>query len=210
MKKVLLLATMLIFGFTQTSQAQLQEGNLMLGADIGSGLATSTNTGLFGFNLGLNEDSGYNVGISPKAGYFLGDKFVVGAILNLGYFNSAGDDDFSTNTFVYGVQGFTRFYVSPSKADLADVVPAGQFFMELNAGLAGVNVEDGPTTNGFAFGFGPGYSLFVNESVALDASVKYNGLVGGGNTDYQHSLGINLGINVFFPRSDARSTVDQF
>lgn len=210
MKKVLLLATFLFFGFTGVSHAQLEEGNLMLGADIGSGLATSTTTGLFGFNLGLNEDSGYNIGISPKIGYFMSDKFVLGAIVNLGYFNSAGDDEFSTNTFVYGVQGFTRFYISPAEADLGDVVPAGQFFMELNAGLAGVNVEGGPTTNGFAFGFGPGYSLFVNESVALDASVKYNGLVGGGNTDYQHSLGINLGINVFFPRSDAKDTVQQF
>lgn len=82
--------------------------------------------------------------------------------------------------------------------------------MEMNAGIAGVNVENGLTTNGFTFGFGPGYSLFVNESVALEAGVKYNGLVGAGNTDYQHALEINLGIQVFFPRSDAKDTVQQF
>lgn len=210
MKKILLLTTFLIFGFTQSSQAQLEEGNIMLGADIGSGLTTTTSSGLFGFNLGLNEDSGYNIGISPKAGYFLNDEFVVGAIVNLGYNNAAGDDDQTSNTFVYGVQGFSRYYLTRADADLDDVVPAGQFFMEMNAGIAGVNVQDGPTTNGFAFGFGPGYSLFVNESVALEASVKYNGLVGGGNTDYQHALGINLGIQVFLPRAEAEDTVDQF
>lgn len=65
----------------------------MLGADIGSGLTATTSNGLFGFNLGLNEDSGYNVGISPKAGVFLNDNFVLGAIVNLGYNNSAGDDE---------------------------------------------------------------------------------------------------------------------
>lgn len=210
MKKVLLLTTFLIFGFTGVSHAQLQEGNFMLGADMGSGLTTTTSSGLFGFTLGLNEDSGYNIGISPKAGYFLNDSFVLGAIVNLGYTNSAGDNDQTSNTFVYGVQGLTRFYLSPADAELGDVVPAGQFFMELHAGIAGVNVQNGPTTNGFAFGFGPGYSLFLNESVALEASVKYNGLVGAGNTDYQHALGINLGINVFFPRSEAENTVQQF
>lgn len=210
MKKILLITTFLIFGFTSVSHAQLQEGNYMLGADIGSGLTATTSNGLFGFNLGLNEDSGYNIGISPKAGVFLNDNFVLGAIVNLGYNNSAGDDEMSANTFVYGVQGLTRFYFSPADAEVADVVPAGKFFMEMNAGIAGVNVENGPTTNGFTFGFGPGYSLFVNESVALEAGVKYNGLVGAGNTDYQHALGINLGIQVFFPRSDAKDTVQQF
>lgn len=210
MKKILLFSTFLIFGFTTLSHAQLQEGNFMLGADIGSGLSSTTSSGLFGFNLGLNEDSGYNIGISPKAGYFVNDYFVVGAIVNLGYTNAAGDDDQTSNTFVYGVQGLTRFYVSRADAEVADVIPAGQFFMEMSAGFAGVNVEDGPTTNGFAFGFGPGYSLFVNNSVALEASVKYNGLVGGGNTDYQHALGINLGIQVFLSRADAEDTVEQF
>lgn len=210
MKKLLLLSTFLIFGYTGISHAQLQEGNIMLGADIGSGLTTTTSKGLFGLNFGLNKDSGYNVGISPKGGFFLNDNFVLGAIVNLGYTDSAGDDDQSTNTFVYGVQGLTRFYVSPGDAELEEVVPAGQFYIETNAGIAGVNVQGGPTTNGFAFGFGPGYSLFVNPNVALEASIKYNGLAGAGNTSYQHAVGINLGIQVFLSRFDAEGTVEQF
>ena len=210
MKKTLFFAFVMIFGFTNVSNAQLQEGNIMLGADLGSGINTSGTNGLFGFNLGLNEDSGYNIGISPKVGYFLNDNFVVGAVVNLGYSNSAGDDDATANTTVYGAQALGRFYLSPADVELSDEVPAGQFFVETQAGIAGVNVEDGPTTNGFAFGFGPGYSLFLNRSVALEASVKYNGLVGGGNTDYQHSLGINLGVQVFLPFSEAESTVKEF
>lgn len=210
MKRILLLATIMIFTFTGVSHAQLEDGNLMIGADLGSGLTSPTSNGLFGFNLGLNEDSGYNIGISPKVGYFLNDDFVLGAIVNLGYDNAAGDDDATANTFVYGLQGFSRYYLSRADAELDDVVPAGMFFMEMNAGIAGVNVQDGPTTNGFAFGFGPGYSLFLNDSVALETGVKYNGLVGAGNTDYQHSLGVTLGVQVFLDRDQAEETVDQF
>ncbi len=210
MKKVLLLLTLLIFGFNHSSHAQLQEGNFMLGADLGSGLSTPTTKGLFGMNIGLNEESGFNIGISPKVGYFFTDTFVAGAIVNLGYTNSEGSGDESVNTFVYGVQALARFFVAPSDINLGDKIPTGFFFLETHAGIAGVNVEDGPSTNGFAFGFGPGYSLFLNQYVALEASVKYNGLAGGGNTDYQHSLGIHLGIQIFISRAGAEATAEEF
>lgn len=210
MKKILFLTSVLILGFTGVSHAQLEEGNIMLGADLGSGISTTATNGLFGFNLGLDENSGYNIGVSPKLGYFLNDDFVVGGIVNLGYDNGEGQDDEATNTFTYGVQAFSRFYLTPADVDLADEVPAGQFFIETNAGLAGINVENGPTTNGFTFGFGPGYSLFLNDSVALDASVKYNGLTGAGSDNYTHSLGINLGIQVFLDYDTAENTVQQF
>ena len=156
MKKILLLATFFIVGITQNAQAQLQEGDIMLGTDIGSGIVTSSTNGLFGLNLGLDEDSGYNIGLSPKIGYFLNNNFVVGAIVNLGYNNAAGDDADVGNTFIYGIQGFSRFYLAPSDVDLGDSVPAGKFFVETQAGIAGRNIEDSDSTNGFAFGFGPG------------------------------------------------------
>ena len=210
MKKLVLLTTLLIFGFTANTQAQIEEGNILLGADIGSGIVTSSTGGLFGFNLGLDEDSGYNIGISPKLGYFLSDNLAVGAIVNLGYDNAAGDDADAANIFTYGVQGFSRFYFTPSDVDLGDDVPAGQFFLETQAGIAGRNIEDSDSTNGFAFGFGPGYSYFLNSSVALEASVKYNGLTGFGSDSYQNSLGVNFGITVVLPNSQAEDAVQDF
>lgn len=210
MKKILFLTSFFIFGVTGISNAQLQEGNLMLGADIGSGLATTTSNGLFNLNFGLNDGAGFNVGISPKAGYMLSDNFLLGAIVNLGFTKSPESQGESTKTTVYGIQALTRFYIRPGEAELDDVISTGQFFLETNAGLAGVNVTDGPTTNGFAFGFGPGYSYFLNSNVALEASVKYNGLVGGGNTTYQNSLGVNLGIQIFLPPSEAEDAIQEF
>ncbi len=207
MKKILLLATFFIVGITQNSHAQLQEGDFILGADLGSGLVNPASNGIFGLNVGLNEGAGWNIGLSPKAGYMISDNFLLGAIVNLGYSKASDDSD---GNFVYGVQALSRFYISPGEADVDDVVPAGQFFFEFNAGLAGVNVSGGETTNGFAFGFGPGYSYFLNDSVALETSFKYNGLVGGGNEDFQNSLGINLGIQIYLPLSAAEDAVEDF
>ncbi len=211
MKKILFLTSFFIFGFIGVSNAQIEQGNIMLGADMGSGLATTTSNGLFSMNFGLNEGAGFDIGLSPKAGYFINDNLVVGAIVNLGFSKSPENSGVSTKTTVYGVQAFSRFYFRPGETELLeDVVSFGRFFMETNAGIAGVNVADGPTTNGFAFGFGPGYTYFLNENIALEAGVKYNGLVGAGNTDYQNSLGVNLGIQIFLPRAQAEAAVDDF
>lgn len=210
MKTILLLSTLLIFGLAGVSYAQLEEGNLMLGTDMGSGITNTTNNGLFSMDFGLNDGAGYNIGLSPKAGYFINDNLVLGAIVNLGFSKSPRSEGQSTETFIYGVQGFSRFYIRPGDVNLNNLVRTGRFFLENNAGIAGVNVSGGNTTNGFTFGFGPGYSWFVNSYIALEANVKYNGLVGAGNTDYQNSLGVNLGIQIFLPRSEARERLQDF
>ena len=66
MKKLLFLSTVLILGFTGVANAQLQEGNLMLGSDIGSGITNTGSNGLFGFNFGLNDGAGFNVGTKSE------------------------------------------------------------------------------------------------------------------------------------------------
>lgn len=207
MKKIFLLTSFFIFGFMGVANAQLEQGNFMLGTDIGSGLVNPASNGLLGLNIGLNEGAGWNLGLSPKAGYMVTDTFLLGAVVNLGVSKESEDSD---EVFVYGIQAFSRFYISPGEANVANTIPTGQFFLETNAGLAGRNVSGDATTNGFAFGFGPGYSLFLNESISFDASVKYNGLVGAGSDNFQNSLGINVGISIFFPRSDVRETVEDF
>ncbi|SHG52634.1 hypothetical protein SAMN05444483_1158 [Salegentibacter echinorum] len=209
MKKLLFFSTVLFLGFTGISNAQIQEGNLMLGSDIGSGIVNTGSNGLFGFNFGLNDGAGFNVGISPKIGYFVSDNFLLGGVVNLGFTKSPENNGVSTKTTTYGVQALSRYYLSPGERGVDNLLKHGRFFMEANAGIAGVNIKDGPTTNGFAFGVGPGYSYFLTESVALEASAKYNGLVGGGNTTYQHSLGLNFGVQIFLPASKTDNMRDE-
>ncbi len=208
MKKVILLSALLILGFTGISNAQTEKGNLMLGTDLGSGLTSNTSSSLFGFNFGLNEGAGFNLGLSPKVGYFLKDDFMLGAVVNFGFTKSPEYNGFSTRTTTYGIQALSRYYLSPGEKGIDNFLKHGRFFAEGNAGIAGVNVKDGPTTNGFTFGVGPGYSYFLTKNVALETSLKYNGLVGGGNTTYQHSLGLNFGVQVFLPSSDVKRRLD--
>ncbi|MCH4823416.1 hypothetical protein ML462_09535 [Gramella lutea] len=208
MKRLLLLCALSFLGFSAISYSQIQKGNVMLGSDIGSGLVNTGSNSLFGLNFGLNEGAGYNLGISPKGGYFVQDNFLIGGVVNLGFTRSAKVDGEAAETFQYGIQALTRYYLSPGEQGVDNLLKHGRFFGEANAGIAGVNVNEGSTTNGFAFGFGPGYSYFVTETVALEATFKYNGLVGGGNTTYQHSLGLNLGIQVFLPFSRTKNMED--
>lgn len=144
----------------------------MLGADTGSGIASTTSNGLFSMNFGLNDGAGFDIGISPKAGYFVNDNFVVGAIVNLGFTKSPESNGESAKTTIYGAQALTRYYLRPAEADLEDLISLGRFFLENNAGIAGVNVTNSPTTNGFAFGFGQGYIYFLNPNIAIEAIVK--------------------------------------
>lgn len=213
MKKVIL--GLGILAFTSLSMekasAQIQEGNVMLGADLGSGVAgTTTNGSLFGANFNLNKGGGFDIGISPKVGYFVKDNVMLGGVVNFGYNKSASvtasdGSTSSTKTTTYGIQGLGRYYASDGQVD--NLLKHGRFFVEANAGLAGRNVSGGGTTNGFAFGFGPGYSYFITPNVGLETLIKYNGLAGGGNMGYQHSIGINFGLQVYLPSSKIKSAV---
>ncbi|WP_245577791.1 hypothetical protein [Gelidibacter mesophilus] len=207
LNNALLLTIIMILGAVGMSQAQLAEGDYMIGTDLGSGITSTASNGLFGFNFGLNEGAGYNVGLAPKVGYFVADNFMIGAIVNLGFTKSAKSEGASEST-LYGIQALSRYYLAPGEKGVDNLLRNGRFFMEANAGFAGVNVKEGPTTNGFAFGFGPGYSYFITDNVGLETSLKYNGLVGGGNTTYQHSLGLNVGLQIHLPSSQAKRAVN--
>lgn len=203
LKNAILMTAIMILGVVGISNAQLAKGDYMIGTDLGSGITSTASNGLFGFNFGLNEDAGFNVGLAPKVGYFVSDNFMLGAVVNLGYTKAAKDVGASEST-LYGIQALSRYYLSPGEKGVDNLLKNGRFFLEANAGFAGVNVKDGPTTNGFAYGVGPGYAYFITDNVALETSVKYNGLVGGGNTTYQHSLGLNLGLQIHLPTSQVK------
>ena len=206
-----LFAFVLISGlFTGVAQ-NFEKGDLMLGSDLGSGLVSTASDGLFGINIGLNSGSGFNVGLSPKAGYFLNDSFMLGAAVNLGFSKSpASDSDDAIETTSYGLQGLVRYYLTPSDIDAADNLPSrSRFFFENNLGVAGRIVNNGPSTVGFAFGFGPGVAYFVTDNVAIEGALKYNGLLGDDTADYQNSLGFNIGIQIFLSRDRAENIIDR-
>lgn len=208
-RNALLLAVAMVFGAVGISNAQLSKGDFMLGADTGSGLVSSSNDGLFGLNFGLNDGAGYNVGLSPKVGYFIADNFLIGVSTNLGFTKSPEVNGVSAKSTVYGIQALSRYYLFPGEVGVENLLKRGRFFVEANGGISGVNIKDGPSTNGFALGFGPGYSYFITDNVALETTLKYNGLAGGGDTSYQNSIGLNIGIQIFLPASQAETIINR-
>jgi len=208
MKKLFLLCALVVFGMT-SAYAQIQEGNIMIGAGLGNSIVGNNNSSILGFNFGLNDGAGYSLGISPKVGYFVKDNLLIGGLVNLGYTKGAETTDAEApETFTYGLQALSRYYLSPGEEGVDNLLNHGRFFLEVNAGIAGENIKDGNTTNGFIFGFGPGYSYFVSDNVALETSLKYNGLVGGGNTTYKQSIGLNFGVQVFLPSSKVKNRAE--
>lgn len=198
----------LCLGAVGLSNSQLNEGTFMLGSDLGSGLVTTASNGLFGLNFGLNDGAGHNLGLSPKAGYFIRDNFLIGAAVNLGFTKSPENNGEATKSTVYGVQALSRYYLSLRETEVDNFLNRGTFFLENNLGISGVNVSDGPTTNGFSFGFGPGFAYFISQNVALETSLKYNGLTGSGNTSYQHNIGLNLGVQIFLTSAKAENIIE--
>jgi len=175
-----LFATMIGLLSISTMDAQMDKGDFILGANLGSGIVSKTSNGLFGLDFGLNDGAGFNVGISPKVGYFFSDNVLFGATVNLGFVKSPETNGQAAETTIYGVQGLFRYYFRPADFDIEDLPKKGVFFWETNAGLAGFDVSGGNFTSGLALGLGSGYALFVSDTVALELTGKYNGLAGGG------------------------------
>src|SRR5680860_214509 len=92
----------------------------------------------------------YNVCLSPKVGYFIADNFLIGVSTNLGFTKSPEVNGVSAKSTVYGIQAFSRYYLFPGEVGVENLLKRGRFFVEANGGISGVNIKDGPSTNGFA------------------------------------------------------------
>lgn len=53
---------LLLFEFS-SMRAQMIKGDFVFSTDLGSGIISQANSGLFGLYFGLNEGAGFNIGI---------------------------------------------------------------------------------------------------------------------------------------------------
>jgi len=107
MKRInlLLLACLGFFG-VQQANAQLQKGNLMVGANLA--------------DLGLrlqNSNTRISFAISPKLGYFVQDNLAIGAEVGLGL-DHQSVSSISTNEINYKIGAFGRYFISDPRAIL--------------------------------------------------------------------------------------------
>jgi hypothetical protein len=189
MKKILFFALFVSAIGTIQSRAQLQKGSVLIGGDLA------------GFDLGLNEGSTFTVNLTPKVAWFVRDNVALGGYVDFGL---ATAKDAGTNVN-YGVGALARYYF-PS-ADV-NVARSTRFFMEANAGIQGVN-SPGGNTNGLGLGIGPGLAYFVTNNIALEALLKYNGILGFGSDATSSRLSLNLGFQIYLPSSKVKSEIDK-
>ncbi|WDF46944.1 hypothetical protein PQ459_00345 [Chryseobacterium sp. KACC 21268] len=194
MKKLLLGAVVLGAGLFSTANAQIQEGNWM----VGSSLLSS--------NFGLNTGAGYNIALQPRAAYFIKDNVALGGYVNLGISKVTKG---SPTRFDYGVGALGRYYVSPGEAGVDNLLNHGRWFFEGNLGVGGSSVENGNSTTGLDFGVGPGYSYFITPNIGVEGLVKYVGQSGFGNEGLNSNITFNVGFSIYLPSGQAKRIANE-
>jgi hypothetical protein len=185
MKKLIftiVLGSVMAFG----ANAQIQKGNVMIGANLSD------------IKFGLDKPNVFTFNVSPKAAWFVQDGLAIGGEVNLGIATQKG----SGTDFNYGVSALGRYY---GETGANEIVKSSRFFGEATVGVQGYNPSGGGSTNGLGFSFGPGFTYFVTQTIGLEALLKYNGVVGFGTSAYAHNLGIGFGFQIYLPgKSTAR------
>lgn len=185
MRKTLLMLGLFCCAATYSAKAQLQKGDVMVGADLAD------------FNIQLNSPNTFSMTIDPKAAWFIKDNVALGAYVNL-QLTTAKAAGTSVN---YGVGALGRYYIADKNVNL---LKAGRWFFEANVGVEGSNPAHGDNTNGLGLGFGPGYAYFISPNVALETLLKYQGIIGFGSSVTSSYLDLNLGFQIYFPSKKIR------
>lgn len=180
MKKLILLIT--LFLCVTVANAQLNKRNMIVGSSIS--------------DLRIDFDNQTSFQFTPKAAYFLTNDLAIGAYGQFGVNHTHGQDG---SFYTYGIGPMARYYFHFKKTE-ESALEKFKFYSEGNFGFSGTNnTVNNSTTNGLGFGFGPGVSYFITPSVALEASLKYEGVVGFGSTTYSNSLVFGIGFQIFIP-----------
>lgn len=176
MKKFLLSTVMILTFSIGAATAQLQKGSTLVGGGIGN------------LDVGFGSGSQFSINLTPRVGYFIQDNVAVGGKVDLGYTGQKGGND----TYSYGINAFGRYYFGEKEFDT--LLKQGRWFLEAGAGIAGLKGAD----IGFNVNFGPGYSYFLSENVAVEGLLLYNGTFGSGSSN---GLSLNVGFQIYFPSS---------
>ncbi len=179
--KTLTLFFLIVFVTTLTTNAQITEGNWMVGGtgnfyNSKAESSTSTSEG-FGFNIFSN------------VGYFPIDKFVIGLTPSFGYSKTKGNSN-SSNGF--GIGAFTRYYFfeSDKRINLLTHLQYG-FTNNYTGG------EKTSTNKNFILKAGP--VIYFNSSVGLELTLNYENTKSESGFGYDtkfNTLSLGLGFQI--------------
>lgn len=196
MKRIRLLTLALsavLFG--AAANAQIQKGNIMVGADL-----TNMNV------VFQKESTAFSFNLSPKVGWFIKDGLAIGGYVNFGANTTKNKTtDIRSSNTNYGVGAFARYFVEDKNVRKLEFSKRTRFFVEANAGFAGQNPASGASTNGFNVGIGPGISYFITPNIGLEGLFKYDLTVGGGNSTTANRLSLGIGFQIYLPSAKAKA-----
>jgi hypothetical protein len=174
MKKLLISLAATFLLSTLASAQFTAQGNFVMGSTFGFSAANSKITQNDGAgDIATENPTSIQLNFAPNIGYFLTDDFAVG--IGMDYtFNRVERTDGDNNKdsdLLFGP--FGRYYL-PVTSDMS-------FFLEGNFGFG--NASDNIliagesqriNTNIMAFGIGPGFTIFSNSAIGIEAIVRYN------------------------------------
>jgi len=186
MKKTFTVITLLCLLAVEKTNAQLEKGNVLVGADLAN------------FRIGLKAGQETSINLTPNAAWFINNNVAVGPYVTFGY--SAVKDNYTQTT--YGVGGLGRYYVNKPEFN---PLKHGIFFGAANVGIGGTNYNDKTSsnlnysTNGLDIGIGLGYAYFITTNISFEGLLRYNGTLGFGHEAYTNYLNLGLGFGVYLP-----------
>ena len=189
MKKFIRIIILVLFFYSNKTNAQIQRGNLLVGGDIAH------------FNFDLSGGGAFQATVDPKVAFFLKDNLALGAYVDFGLATAKG----AGTTTNYGVGALGRYYVNDSTTN---ILKHGRLFFEGNVGIEGISVSNGANTTGLGIGIGPGYAYFITPNIGLETLLKYNGIVGFGSQPYTSSLNLGIGFQIYLSNNRTREIIN--
>ena len=176
----------------------INKGNFVIGSRIGMSANKST-ISIEGNTTGSAKSGtqkSTQLNITPSLSYFFADRFLVGIGMDFLKTTSSGDNSNATSN---SNSSDSRLLFGPQLRYYLPINSSQSFFLGAVSGFGTSNtniVVDGKTQNVSthikSIGFGPGYTIFSNNCIAMETQAKYN----FGSTDSSVDItGINQTTN---------------
>ncbi|MBC3847804.1 hypothetical protein H8K90_15510 [Winogradskyella echinorum] len=181
MKKLLLMAAVAVFGFTNVNAqdddsngGQTSKGKWLIEANTGNAMLGTTGI-YFASSDGSSE---YNIGLD--GGYFIMDDLAIKAGLGYGGFSPDEGDAASSFSYRFGAKYYVNSMI-PVTVDLT--------------GASGEDVYGDETP--LWLGLGAGYAWFVSNNISIEPGLRYNLSLNEDYTD-EGVLQFNVGFALHF------------
>lgn len=170
--KVIFVLSLFLTGWGLNGQF-MQSGDFLMGSTVGFSATSSQISQSSAVGGGEKTPRSVQVNLNPNIGYFLLDDFALGIGMDYTYsFQRDADNNRRTDSdFLFGP--FMRYYL-PVQESMA-------FFGVLDFGFGNSSNEnlllagnESVSSNIFAVGMGPGFTILSSNSIGIEAIFKYN------------------------------------